>query len=100
MELQPTGIVARSQFGELVVPWEAMASAAVERTWSGSRLRIRLVDALDPRRDGVVVAWLNPQMLRVVERKGLRYSLRVLDIGVDQLRESFATHSGGRVRIS
>ena len=99
LELQPTGLLARSTYGELIAPWDTIASAAVERTWSGRRLRLRLVPESDPRHADIVAAWLKPEMMSVVERHGLRYSLRVLDIEVDQLREAFATHSGGRVRV-
>jgi hypothetical protein len=100
MELQPTGLVARSAVGELVVPWAAITSATVERTWSGRRLRIRLVPESDPRHADIVVAWLKPEMMRIVERQGLRYSLRGLDIGVDELRQAFLSRSGGLVHVS
>jgi hypothetical protein len=99
MELDPSGLVARSTYGELVVPWDTITSAGVERTWSGRRLRLRLVPASDPRHADIVVAWLKPEMMRIVERRGIRYSLRVLDIGVDQLRDAIATQSGGRVHV-
>jgi len=99
MELQPTGLVARSTYGELVIPWGTIVSAAIERTWSGKRLRLRLVPESDPRHADIVVAWLRPEMMRVVERRGIRYSLRVLDIGVDELRHAFVTQSGGLVHV-
>jgi hypothetical protein len=99
LELQPTGLVARSTYGELVIPWDTITSAAVQRTWSGKRLRLRLVPESDPRHADIVVAWLKPEMMRLVERHGVRYSLRVLDIGVDELREAFVVRSGGRIRV-
>ena len=99
LELQPTGLVARSTYGELVIPWDTITSATVERTWSGRRLRLRLVPESDPRHADVVVAWLRPEMMRVVQRRGLRYSLRALDIEVDALRQAFALQSGGRIRV-
>ena len=51
--LHGDGIHARSQFGELVAPWETVQSATIERAWNGKRLRIRLVPAgrPPPRRD-------------------------------------------------
>ena len=100
MELQPTGLVARSMYGELVIPWAAITSATVERTWSGRRLRLRLVPESDPRHGDIIVAWLKPEMWRIVERRGLRYSLRVLDIGIDELRQAFVTQSGGLVHVA
>jgi hypothetical protein len=99
MELQPTGLVARSPYGELVIPWDTITSARIERTWVGRRLRLRLVPTSDPRHADITVAWLRPEMMRVVEKHGVRYSMRVLDIEADQLREAFELRSGGRVRI-
>jgi hypothetical protein len=99
LELQPTGLVARSAYGELVVPWHTITSASVERTWSGRRLRLRLVPPSDARHSDIVVAWLRPEMMKVVERRGVRYSLRALDIGTDQLRDAFVLQSGGRVHV-
>jgi len=99
MELQPTALVARSSFGELVVPWTTITSATVERTWTGQRLRLRLVPESDPRHADIVVAWLRPEMMRVVEKHGIRYSLRVLDIGVDELRQALLSRSGGLVHV-
>ena len=51
--LHGDGLHARSQFGELVAPWETVQSATIERAWNGKRLRIRLVPAgrPPPRRD-------------------------------------------------
>ena len=51
--LHGDGIHARSQFGELVAPWETVQSATIERAWNGKRLRIRLVPSWGPppRRD-------------------------------------------------
>jgi hypothetical protein len=98
--LHPTGLVARGPFGELSAPWETVQSAAVERAWNGRRLRIRLVPSTDPRFAEVEHADLNPRMFEVVQTQGMRYSLRILDIGVDQLREAFVVQSGGRVQVS
>ena len=53
----------------------------------------------DPRHAGIVHANLNPKMFEAVGRRGMRYSLRVLDIGVDELREAFVVQSGGRVQV-
>jgi hypothetical protein len=97
--LHGDGLHARSQFGELVAPWEAIQSAAVEHAWNGRRLRIRLVPPGDPRHAGIVHANLNPKMFEIVGRRGMRYSLRVLDIGLDELREAFVVQSGGRVQV-
>ena len=42
---------------------------------------------------------LNPQMFELVNRRGMRYSLRVLDIGLAELRQAFVVQSGGRVQV-
>ena len=94
------GLHARSQFGELIAPWETIQSAAIERAWNGRRLRIRLVPPEDPRHAGIVHANLNPSMFEVVGKRGMRYSLRVLDIDVERLREAFVVQSAGRVQVS
>ena len=99
LELQPTALLARSPYGELVVPWTTITSATIERTWSGRRLRVRLVPDTDPRHADIVVAWLRPEMMRVVDKHGIRYSLRALDIGVDELRAAFLSRSGGLVHV-
>ena len=52
--LHGDGLHARSQLGEIVAPWEAVASVALERAWNGRRLRIRLVPPGDPGRAAVV----------------------------------------------
>jgi len=98
LELRGSGILAHGQFGTLEVPWEAVQSAAVERAWNGRRLRIRLVPPTAPER-AQVVDHVDDRMTKVVDREGMRYSLRVLDIGVPQLREAFTVQSGGRVRV-
>lgn len=97
--LHGDGLHARSQFGELVAPWETIQSAAIERAWNGRRLRIRLVPPSDPTRAGIV-SRVSPQLLKVIDQRGMRYSLRALDIGLDELRQAFVVQSGGRVRIS
>ncbi len=98
--LHGDGLHARSQFGELVAPWETIRSVAVERAWSGRRLRIRLVPPGDPAHAGIVHDGLDPRMFTIVVRRGMRYSLRALDIDVDELRQAFTVQSGGRVRVS
>ena len=97
--LHGDGLHARSQFGELIAPWETIQSATIERAWNGKRLRIRLVPPSDPRRAGIV-SHVDPRVLKVIDQRGMRYSLRALDIGVDQLREAFVVQSGGRVQVS
>ena len=97
--LHGDGLHARSQLGELMAPWESVASARIERAWNGRRLRIRLVPPTDPRFQQVEHATLAPRVFERVSRVGLRYSLRILDIGVDELREAFVVQSGGRVRV-
>jgi hypothetical protein len=99
LALHDYGVFARSQFGELTAPWDTVQSAAVERAWNGRLLRIRLVPPTDPRHGEIVHADLNPRKFQSVEREGLRYSLRVLDIDVDRLREAFVVQSGGRIRV-
>jgi hypothetical protein len=98
LELGGSGVFAQGQFGSLEVPWEAVRSAAVERAWGGRRLRIRLVPPTAPEH-AQVVNHVSDRMMRIVDKEGMRYSLRVLDIGVDQLREAFTVQSGGRVRV-
>ena len=98
--LHGDGLHARSQFGELVAPWETVQSASIERAWNGRRLRIRLVPPRDPRHAGIGHANLHPRMFEIVGKRGMRYSLRVLDISVEQLRESFVVQSGGRIQVS
>ncbi len=98
--LHGDGVHGRSQFGELIAPWETVQSAAIERVWSGKRLRIRLVPPGDPRHAGIVHANLNPKMFEIVNKRGMRYSLRVLDIDLERLREAFVVQSAGRVQIS
>ena len=97
--LHGDGLHARSQFGQLIAPWETIQSAAIERAWNGKRLRIRLVPPSDPSRAGIV-SHVSPQVLKVIDQRGMRYSLRVLDIGLDELRQAFVVQSGGRVRVS
>jgi hypothetical protein len=98
--LHGDGLHARSQFGELIAPWETIQSAAIERAWNGRRLRVRLVPAGDPRHAGIVHANLNPTMFEIVGKRGMRYSLRVLDIDLERLREAFVVQSAGRVQVS
>jgi hypothetical protein len=97
--LQGDGLHARSQFGELTAPWETIQSAVIERAWNGKRLRIRLVPPGDPRHAQIVHTGLNPKMFEIVQRRGMRYSLRVLDIDLAQLRQAFVVQSGGRVQL-
>ena len=40
------------------------------------------------------------RLLKAIDQRGMRYSLRALDIGVDELRQAFVVQSGGRVRVS
>jgi hypothetical protein len=97
--LHGDGLHARSQFGELMAPWETLQSVAIERRWNGRLLRVRLVPSGDPTRAGLVSS-VDPRVLQTIEKRGMRYSLRVLDIGVDGLREAFVVQSGGRVRVT
>jgi hypothetical protein len=98
--LHGDGVHGRSQFGDLTAPWETVQSAAIERAWNGRRLRIRLVPPGDPRHAQIVHTGLNPKMFELVQREGMRYSLRVLDIDLERLREAFVVQSVGRVRVA
>jgi len=98
LALRGFGIFAHSQFGTLEVPWSAVGSAAIERAWNGRRLRIRLVAPTDPRRADIV-NHVHPRMMKVVDKEGMRYSLRILDVSDEQLREAFVVQSGGRIRV-
>jgi hypothetical protein len=100
LALRGDDLHARSQFGELAVPWEAVQSVAVERRWTGRLLRVRLVPSTDPRFQQVDHTRLNASMFEIVQRKGLRYSLRVLDVDPAALREAFVVQSGGRVHVA
>lgn len=97
--LHAFGVFGRSQFGTLEVPWEAVQSAAIERHWNGRRLRIRLVPPTDPRHAGIV-DHVSGSMMQVVDEHGMRYSLRILDVTVEQLREAFVVQSGGRLHVT
>jgi hypothetical protein len=99
LALQGSGLSAHSQFGTLEVPWAAVRSAAIERAWNGRRLRIRLVPSTDPHHADIV-NHVDARMMDIVDKHGMRYSLRILDVDVDQLREAFVVQSGGRVRVS
>ncbi len=93
--LHGTGVVSRSQFGELVLPWEAVESIAVE----GSMLVIRMVPAGDPRGTGIDATALVPAALERVRRRGINISLAALDIGPADLRQAVTVQSGGRFRL-
>ena len=54
----------------------------------------------DPRHAGIVHDELNAKVFEAVNRRGMRYSLRVLDIDLDKLRQAFVVQSGGRVQVS
>lgn len=97
--LHGDGLHGRSPFGEVVVPWEAVASAKVERTWRGRLLRVRLVPPEDPRHAAISDGTGVPRVLRTIDKNGMRYSLRVLGIDEVRLREAFVVQSGGRVLI-
>ena len=99
LALHGYGVFSRSQFGDLTAPWETVQSVVVERVWTGRQLRIRLVPATDPRHADIAHANLHPKRFEIVRREGLRYSLRALDIGLDELREAFVVQSGGRIRV-
>jgi hypothetical protein len=99
LTLQGSGILAHSQFGTLEVPWAAVRSAAIERVWNGHRLRIRLVPPTDPHHADIV-DHVSPRMMGVVDKQGMRYSLAILDVDLDRLREAFVVQSGGRIRVS
>jgi hypothetical protein len=99
LALHGYGVFARSQFGDLTAPWETVQSVAIERAWNGRQLRIRLVPPTDPRHAVIVHAKLNPKRFETIQRKGMRYSLRILDIGTDELRQAFVTQSGGQVNV-
>ena len=98
--LHGDGLHARSAFGEVVAPWEAIASAVVESRWRGPMLRVRLVPPGDSRRTSVTDSSGYPRLMRSIDRHGMRYSLRVLEIEEAQLREAFVVQSGGRVQVT
>jgi len=91
---------ARSPFGEVVAPWEAVASAVIEPRWRGPMLRVRLVPAGDPRHATIADGSRDSRLMRTIDRRGMRYSLRVLDIAEAQLREAFVVQSAGRVQVA
>ena len=81
-----------------IVPWDGRA---VRRGRAGLE-RPAAPDPAGPARPSPAraasSATSTPQMMEVVDRHGMRYSLRVLDIGVDELRQAFVVQSGGRVQ--
>jgi hypothetical protein len=97
--LHAFGVFSHSQFGTLEVPWDAVQSATIERHWSGRRLRVRLVPPTDPRHAGIVNHVKDP-MMQVVDKRGMRYSLRILDVTLEDLRQAFVVQSGGRVHVT
>lgn len=100
LALHGYGVFARSPFGELSIPWDAVHSASIERRWNGLMLRVRPVPATDPRFAAIVHADLHPKVFSAVQERGLRMSLLILDIDRDRLAEAFVVQSGGRVRLS
>ena len=85
-------------YGELVIPW------------NHDRLGHRRADLVGPAAAGPLGPRVGPraarghrrglapaEMMRVVEKHGIRCSLRALDIGVDELRQAFLSRSGGLV---
>ena len=73
------GLHDRTPPGEVVVPWDAVRSATLRpRLLRSPLLR---VDRLDP------------------GERPVRWSLRVLDVGADELRQAFTVQSGGRVEL-
>lgn len=98
LALHGYGVFARSQLGELSATWAAVESATVERTWTGRLLRIRLVPTTSPEHAGVS-GDVPARMSQLVARHGIRYSLRVLDIAPEELRQAFVVQSGGRIRV-
>jgi hypothetical protein len=73
------GVHDRTPPGEVVVPWDAVRSATLHRRLLRSPL-LR-VDLLDP------------------DQRPVRWSLRILDVSPDVLRQAFTVHSGGRVQL-
>ena len=100
LALTGPALVARSPFGQLTVPWEAVRSARFERRWNGPMLRVRLVPATDPQFAGVGHADLHPKVFSTVQEKGLRMSLAILDTDAARLREAVLIQSGGRVQVT
>lgn len=97
--LHGDGLHARSQYGEVVAPWHTIQSVTLERAWSGRRLRIRLVPPADARR-AEITSTTPPQVMKVLDKRGMRYSLRILDVDLEELRQAFVVQSAGRVQIS
>ncbi|QIG44214.1 hypothetical protein G5V58_16815 [Nocardioides anomalus] len=89
--LHGDGVVSRSPYGELVVPWESVESARVE----GPLLRIRI-------RPGAPVdhTRLRPAAWPVVEANGIRITLAALDVPLEELRQAFTVQSSGRVQVA
>ncbi len=94
--LHGDGLVSRSHLGQLEIPWEAVASARIE----GRRLRVRMVPSSDTRITSVDHSALRDTAWTMAQKNGVRISLAVLDIGVDQLRQAFVVQSGGRVQLA
>jgi hypothetical protein len=94
--LHGVGVVSRSHLGQLVIPWEAVASARIE----GRRLRIRMVPSNDPRITAVDHSALRDTAWTMTQKNGVRISLTVLEIGLEELGREFVVQSGGRVQLA
>jgi hypothetical protein len=93
LELDGHGITLRSPYGDVVAPWEAVASASIEPRRLGPWLRVRVAPG------GFTTTVTQRSYLRTLERQGFRYTLRVLAVDADQLRAVFAQQSAGRVHV-
>lgn len=95
LELRATGLVLRVSGGQVEAPWDAVASVLLERHWLGDRVRFRFVPTGDPRRAAVRTD-LPPRRRKAVDRQGMVYALRVLDIEPARILAAVDTLSGGR----
>ena len=78
--LHAFGVFARSQFGTIEVPWEAVQSATIERHWNGRRLRIRAGRRRPTRGTPASSTTSSDAMRQIVDKHGMRFSLRLLDV--------------------
>ena len=78
--LHGDGVHDRSPLAEVVVPWEAIRSVSIKpRLLRSPLLHVDVIDAT---------------------KRDIRWSLRILDISADELRQAFTVQSGGLIHAS
>lgn len=91
IELGADGMLLRTPYGDVRAPWSAIGAATLERGLLGRSVRFRLAPGFPTGLPG--------RSARLVDREGLRYAMRVLDVDVATLRSEVERSSGGRVTV-